>query len=290
MKRLGVVAGALVVVAGLAGPVEAAPAPVTQAVPGCSVAARQVLGGGCGSVAFAHRGAYGAEVDENTKKALEAAFAKGAHMETDVWLTQDRGFIVLHDGTLDRTTNCKGSVADWTIADIQEQCRTEPNGQRVPGLKTFLKVLAGNPGQLMMVELKGNGWFENDNKPLERLRDATAQAGVLKRVFYTNEGDTAVIEALRDVEPDARTAWKQQDDENVTVKRAKELSVDAVVLRPREWSSRAKVRSFRNKGLRPWSLLVNDKPAWKALIRRGVTGVMTDEPGAFREVCREMST
>ena len=63
-----------------------------------------------------------------------------------------------------------------------------------------------------------------------------------------------------------------------------------MVLRPRQWTSRAKVSSFRSKGLLPWSLLVNDKPAWKALIRRGVTGVMTDEPGAFRKVCKEMSS
>ena len=241
-------------------------------------------------MALAHRGAYGDRVDENTRKALERAFAKHAHMETDVWLTKDNGFIVLHDGTLDRTTNCKGKVGDWQFADIRAQCRTEPNGQRIPGFSRMAKTLSGNAGQLMMVELKGGGWFENDNEPLKRLRDVTSQAGVLKRVFFTNEGSTDVIEALRDVAPDARTAWKQQDHEQATVKRARELSVDAVALRPREWSSRQKVRSYRSKGFLAWSLLVNDKPAWKALVRRGVTGVMTDKPTAFRKVCKEVSS
>ena len=277
LKLLGVVTATLVATVGLASP--------AQPAGGCPAAARQSLGGGCGSVAFAHRGAYGDAVDENTTKAVEAAYAKGAHVETDVRLTQDHGLLVMHDGTLDRTTDCEGNVADWSLADIQAECRTEPNGQRVPDFDDLVTVLSDNPGQLLMVEIKGEGWFDNDNEPLERLWRTASEAGVLKRVYFANDEETDTIEVLRDIAPKARTALKQVGDETVTRKRAGELSVDAVVLRPKEWTSRAKVRSFRSEGFRAWSLLVNDKPAWKALIRRGVTGVLTDEPGAFRKVC-----
>jgi glycerophosphoryl diester phosphodiesterase len=238
-------------------------------------------------VAFAHRGAYGDAVDENTTEALEAAYAKGAHMETDLWLTQDQGFLIMHDDTLDRTTDCEGNVSDWRLADIQANCRTEPNGQLIPDFNGFVDVLSNNPGQLMMVEVKGDGWFDDDNKPLKRLRRAASQAGVLKRVYFANYDGTGTLEALRDVAPRARTALKQVGEENITPKDARELSVDAVALRPRQWTSRDKVRSFRSKGFLAWSLLVNDEPAWKALIRRGVTGVLTDEPSAFRKVCNQ---
>lgn len=238
---------------------------------------------------FAHRGVYGDGVDENTTKALEAAFAEHAYMETDVWLTQDHGILVLHDGTLDRTTNCKGDVSEWTMADIQDECRTEPNELRLPRWHRFMKVLSHNAGQRMLVDVKGGGWDEDDYAALKKLRGAASDAGVLDRVYFADDDGTGIIEALRDVAPDARTAWKQQDGDKVTVKRARRLSVDAVVARPREWTSRAMVHSFRSKGFHPWSLLVNDKPAWKALIRRGVTGVLTDESSAFRKVCKEMS-
>ena len=285
-KGLAVATAALVMAVAVVNGVTAGQA---QAATGCA-AARQQLGGGCGTVAFAHRGANGDKVDENTKKALEAAYAKHAHMETDVWLTQDHRFLIIHEDTLDRTTNCEGNVADWTMADIRDQCRTEPNGQALPSFNRFVKVLSHNPGQLMLVDVKGGGWDDDDNKALERLVGAASQAGVLERVYFADDDGTGIIETLRDVAPAARTAWKQADDEKITPKRARELSVDAVAARPRQWTSRAKVHSFQSKGFLAWSLLVNDKPAWKALIRRGVTGVLTDEPVGFRKVCAEMAS
>jgi glycerophosphoryl diester phosphodiesterase len=279
-KLLGVVTAALVATVGLATPAH----PAT----GCP-AAREQFGGGCGAVAFAHRGAYGSSVDENTDGALEAAYAKGAYMETDVWLTQDDGFVIMHDRSLDRTTNCEGDVADWLLADIQANCQTEPNGGHIPDFTSFADLLADNPDQLMMVEIKGAGWYDNDNDPLRRLAEAASQAGVLDRVYFANDVGTGYLEALRDVAPTARTVWKQEGDETVTRKRAAELSVDAVALRPRQWTSADKVEAFQSKGFLAWSLMANDKPAWKGLIRRGVTAVLTDRPGAFRKVCHAAS-
>ena len=279
MKLPAAVLVVLVATAGLAVP--------AQAATGCVAAARQ-HGGGCGAVAFAHRGAHGSGVDENTVESLDAAYTKHAWMETDVRLTQDRGLLVIHDDTLDRTTNCKGDVASWQMADIQQDCRTEPNGQRLPVFSRFVQALASNPGQRVMVEIKGDGWYDNENEALKRLRSAAAQAGVLKRVYFTHDADTGTIEALRDTVPTARTAWKPYANDSVTPARAKELSVDAVVALPEQWTSRAKVRSFKSRGYFAWSRLVNDEAGWKRLIRRGVTGIMTDKPGAFRAVCTRM--
>jgi glycerophosphoryl diester phosphodiesterase len=280
------VAGAVVVVV-VAG---AGPASAAEAGPGCGVAARQQLGGGCGTVAFAHRGARGTAVDENTTEALEAAFAKHAFMETDLWLTQDRGFVIMHDQTLDRTTDCTGDVADWTLEDIRTECRTEPNDQRIPSFNRMATVLSHNPGQLLMVEIKGDGWLDNDDEALMRLRGAASDAGVLEQVYFTHDAGTETIEALRDVAPDARTAWKPDAAEDITPARARELSVDAVVAWPDQWTSRAKVHEFRSAGFLAWSRLVNDGAGWKRLIRRDVTAVMTDRPGAFRKLCARMAS
>jgi glycerophosphoryl diester phosphodiesterase len=281
LKLLGVVTAALVTTVGLATP--------AQPATGCP-AAREQFGGRCGAVAFAHRGAYGSNVDENTDEAVEAAYAKHAYMETDVWLTQDHNFVIMHDRSLNRTTNCEGDVADWLLADIQANCQTEPNGSRIPDFNEFADLLADNPGQLMMVEIKGPGWYDDDNDPLKRLGEAASQAGVLDRVYFANDVGTGYIEALRDVAPTAQTVWKQEGDESVTRKRARELSVDAVAIRPRQWTSAGKVAAFQSKGFLAWSLMANDKPAWKGLIRRGVTGVLTDKPGAFRKVCAQVGS
>ena len=66
-----------------------------------------------------HRG-YRARYPENTLVGFEAAISAGVAMiELDVMLSRDRRIIVIHDSTLDRTTNGFGDVADKTLAELK---------------------------------------------------------------------------------------------------------------------------------------------------------------------------
>jgi len=67
-----------------------------------------------------HRG-YHAKYPENTLASFEAAIQAGATMiELDVMLSRDRKMVVIHDATLDRSTNGKGAVADFTLAELKQ--------------------------------------------------------------------------------------------------------------------------------------------------------------------------
>ena len=67
----------------------------------------------------AHRG-FRARCPENTLAAFRAAIAAGADMiELDVTLSRDRQPVVIHDDTLDRTTDGHGPVADFTTAQLK---------------------------------------------------------------------------------------------------------------------------------------------------------------------------
>lgn len=69
---------------------------------------------------ISHRG-YSAKYPENTLAAFEAAIAVGAEMiELDVMLSRDRRLVVIHDESLERTTNGKGAVADHTLAELKQ--------------------------------------------------------------------------------------------------------------------------------------------------------------------------
>ena len=69
---------------------------------------------------IAHRGASG-HAPENTLAAFERAVALGAQfIETDLHLTRDARFVAIHDKTLERTTNGKGAVRDFTLAELRE--------------------------------------------------------------------------------------------------------------------------------------------------------------------------
>lgn len=69
---------------------------------------------------IAHRGASG-YAPENTMAAFERAVAMGAgEVETDVSLTRDGHILLLHDDTLDRTTNGKGLADDFALAELKQ--------------------------------------------------------------------------------------------------------------------------------------------------------------------------
>jgi glycerophosphoryl diester phosphodiesterase len=68
---------------------------------------------------IAHRGASGA-FPENTLAAFRSAIEAGAEMcELDVQLTRDRAVVVMHDDTVDRTTDGHGAVGDFTLAELK---------------------------------------------------------------------------------------------------------------------------------------------------------------------------
>src|SRR5438477_6793156 len=66
-----------------------------------------------------HRGAMG-HCPENTFASFERALELGADwVELDVHLTRDGGLAVIHDETVDRTTDGHGLVKDHTLAELQ---------------------------------------------------------------------------------------------------------------------------------------------------------------------------
>ncbi|MBI3161703.1 MAG: glycerophosphodiester phosphodiesterase [Chloroflexi bacterium] len=71
-------------------------------------------------ILFAHRGDL-AHAPENTLPAFQQALQKGADgVELDAKLTADGRVIVIHDSTVDRTTNGKGRVASFPFAEIRK--------------------------------------------------------------------------------------------------------------------------------------------------------------------------
>ncbi len=69
---------------------------------------------------IAHRGLCQSE-PENSLTAYKKAYETGStHLEVDVRLTSDKQIVVMHDDTIDRTTNGSGKVAEMTLAQIQQ--------------------------------------------------------------------------------------------------------------------------------------------------------------------------
>ncbi|WP_026820899.1 glycerophosphodiester phosphodiesterase [Arthrobacter castelli] len=71
-------------------------------------------------VVFAHRGASG-RYAEHTRAAYLQALAEATDgVECDIHLSRDRQLVLIHDHTLDRTSNATGQVADYTLDELRQ--------------------------------------------------------------------------------------------------------------------------------------------------------------------------
>jgi len=98
---------------------------------------------------FAHRGASG-DFPENTQSAILAALKAGVDgIEVDIQSALD-GYMLIHDSWLDRTTNGKGKVNQFTVADILKLDAGQ--GEKVPTLEQLIDW--NNDQTLLNLELK----------------------------------------------------------------------------------------------------------------------------------------
>jgi glycerophosphoryl diester phosphodiesterase len=108
---------------------------------------------------FGHRGAC-AYAPENTLAAFNLAFELGADgIELDVTLTKDGVPVVIHDDTVDRTTDGRGKVSGMTVREIQrldagKWFDSKYRGEKIPTLEEALAYVP--VGKIVNVELKTN--------------------------------------------------------------------------------------------------------------------------------------
>jgi glycerophosphoryl diester phosphodiesterase len=147
----------------------------------------------------AHRGAS-AERPENTLESFRLALEQGADaLELDVRATADGEAIVIHDATLDRTTELSGPVRDRTLAELRgadagarytsDRGRTFPWRDRGVRLPTLAEVLAAFPETPLLIEVKEPAAQEPARRAIERA-DAAARCVLAS-------ADAAALDAFR---------------------------------------------------------------------------------------------
>ncbi len=105
---------------------------------------------------LAHRGGR-AEYDDNSIGAFADALEHGVlGAETDVRLTKDRQLVVMHDATVDRTTDGHGNVADMTLAEVRK-LRLKRSGEKVPTFHELCEVWRGRGDVDIEIEMKLHG-------------------------------------------------------------------------------------------------------------------------------------
>jgi len=90
-----------------------------------------------------HRGSCG-EFPENTVLGIKEAIKNDVDgVEIDVRLTKDNQLVVIHDETVDRTTNGEGKVENLTLKEIKEL--DAGDGEKIPTLQEIMDLISVHP-------------------------------------------------------------------------------------------------------------------------------------------------
>jgi glycerophosphoryl diester phosphodiesterase len=146
---------------------------------------------------IAHRGMHG-QYPENTIGAVKAAIEYNLdYVEVDVRTTKDGYLVLMHDKTIDRTTNHSGEVKELTLAQIKDadvtgNANDEPMEERIPSFREALQLMSGKIG--VYVDIK--------DADAKSVLDALESYGMMDHsVIYSN--DTQLSE-IRDINPGAK--------------------------------------------------------------------------------------
>lgn len=101
---------------------------------------------------YGHRGACG-HAPENTLASVRKALALGVDgFEFDIHLSKDNQPVIIHDDTLNRTTNGRGEVSDYTFVELQQFDAGQ--GEKIPHLNDIFALV--DKRCELLIELKAN--------------------------------------------------------------------------------------------------------------------------------------
>ena len=131
----------------------------------------------------AHRGAM-AYQPENTLAAFETAIGQGAYrIEFDIRRTRDGHLVVIHDETVDRTTDGEGRVADLTLSEIK---RLRSGNEDIPTLDEAISCMRNRTR--LLVEFKEEDIAEQAVRQVEA-------AGVVDQCTLSSFHEGALLES-----------------------------------------------------------------------------------------------
>jgi glycerophosphoryl diester phosphodiesterase len=224
-----------------------------------------------------HRGAAG-HAPENTFAAFDHGLSMGVDgVETDIRLTRDGELVLMHDATVDRTTDGSGAVAELTVEQVRalnasarfREGHHNFGIQRVPRLEEFLDRYGGRT--TFRLEIKAAG-AESGTVRAVRARSLMEDA-----VFTSFQIES--VRALRRAAPEAQIAHLSNaaSFDDAALQLALDAGANEIAPRAERVTSEM-VNRARAAGLRVWAWGVREPGALHHAVRAGVGGSTLDNP------------
>jgi len=222
-----------------------------------------------------HRGAAGLE-PENTLRSIRKAIELGVdRVEIDVRVTKDNYLVVIHDETVDRTTNGHGHVKDLTFNEIRRL--DAGKGERIPTLEEVLSLTKEKV--TLQVELKAREAAEPTVCLIER---NNAEREVVITSFMHE-----LLKRVHDLNPTLRTGALFFDVQGNVCQRALDIYSEAIHVYYRNVNSKL-VEEAHRRGLKVVVWNPDELEEMKEMISLGVDVIGTNRPDILLNLLREV--
>ncbi len=236
---------------------------------------------------WAHRGASGYK-PENTLPSFQYAIDLGADgVELDIQLTKDGQLVVCHDEQINRTSNGKGFVKDYTLKELKELDFSykypELGKVEIPTMKEVFELL--KPTNLIInIELK-TGVFDYEGIE-EKIIQLTKEEGFEDRVIYSSFNHYS-IQRIQRLDPNAKTAFLYSDGTFDMPEYGRDHQVNA--LHPAFYNLKYPeyMKKCKEYGLDVNVWTVNEEYIAKICLDHGVTTLITNYPDRMRKLVEE---
>lgn len=243
---------------------------------------------------IAHRG--GSKLaPENTIAAFKNAIKIGVDMiEIDVHLSKDGEIIVIHDGSVDKTTNGKGEIKDLTLAEIKKLdagswFSDKYVNEKVSTLSEVLQAIDGKAKLLIEIKDGDEKYPGLEKKIVEAIKEQNALNWVVVQSFNKNS-----ILRIKKIYPELITFYllgNNFDDfyNNLTKQLNSNESIDKRFKGIAPHHSRLdadKVKLLHSAGYEVYTFTVNSKEDLQKTIDYGVDGIITDIPDVLKDILK----
>jgi len=233
---------------------------------------------------YAHRGASG-YLPENTMPAFEKAVEMGADgIELDIHKTKDGQLVVIHDEKIDRTSNGKGSVKDYTLEELRRfnynATHPECKEAAIPTMREVFELI--KPTDLIInIELKTGVIFYEDIE--EDIVAMTKEFGMEDRVIYSSFNHYSIMR-IKELFPEARTGFLYMDGTLNMPEYGKEHGVEA--LHPALYNVQYPnyVERCHELGIKINAWTVNSKQNLHMACDMGLDGIITNYPDVALQI------
>lgn len=237
-----------------------------------------------------HRGAMG-HVPENTMSSFRLAQKMGAELcECDVHLSKDKKCIVIHDESVERTTNGYGLIRDLSSNEIKKLdagagFSKKFKKEKVPLLKELLnwareeRSLSGMP-MSVVIEIKNEPvrYFGIEEKVIATVKKAKMEDRVILISF-----DHGVVKRAKRLARNIATGILYNRPLENPVRRAREIGADAIFPR-RNMVTKSLVQKAHSANLTIATWTVNKIWEMKKIIRCGVDAIATNFPDRLNKL------